>query len=57
MRVQREGGVELSGAERVLRNRIEGRTGGDAATRRDGWARLRPVSLGALLGGLLGGRG
>jgi hypothetical protein len=60
MRVQREEGViELSGAERVLRNRIEERIGGDAATRREEWeewARIRPASMGALMGGvLLGG--
>ena len=50
MLVQRKGGVELSGAARVLRNRIGGRTGGYAATRRDECARMRTTSLGALLG-------
>jgi hypothetical protein len=54
MRVQREEGViELSGAERVLRNRIEERIGGDAATRRDDWGKVRPASMGALMGGAL----
>lgn len=57
MLVQRKGGVELSGAERALRNRIGGRTGGYAATRWDECARMRSTSLGALLGALLGGRG
>jgi hypothetical protein len=58
MRVQREEGViELSGAERVLRNRIEERIGGDAATRREEWVRMRPASMGALMGGVLLGGG